>query len=161
MAPRSYHLSSLSEELSYSGRRWWDSEGPPVSKYHGAWAMYSKGKYVSQMARQATKMVNVRGMWGLMAFPSSSRAAGAVPAFLAASRSFCLRNSSRDNFPGPASQIKVTKLAPSLFYVPVPEAMMARVKDRLTKPGNKIILKSHHVPSPERVLARSSTTIRC
>jgi len=34
-----------------------------------------------------------------MGFPSSSRAAGAVPAFRAASRSFCLRKSSRDTLP--------------------------------------------------------------
>ena len=90
-------------------------------------------------------------MWGLMAFPSSSTAAGAVPAFRAASRSFCLRNSSRDNFPTPASQIRLTKFTTNQFYVPVPEAMVARVKDRLTKAGGAIVLKSHHVLWPKRV----------
>ena len=84
-------------------------------------------------------------MWGLMAFPSSSTAAGAVPAFRAASRSFCLRNSSRDNFPIPASEIRLENFATSQFYVPVPEAMVARVKDRLTKAGGAIVLKSRHV----------------
>ena len=43
---------------------------PLWSKYQGAWTMYW-------------------GMWGLMAFPSSSTAAGTMPAFLASSNSLC------------------------------------------------------------------------
>jgi hypothetical protein len=43
---------------------------------------------------------NVRGMWGLIGLPSSSSAAGAVPALRAASRSRWRRNSSRESFPG-------------------------------------------------------------
>ena len=85
-----------------------------------------------------------------MAFPSSSTAAGAVPAFRAASRSFCLRNSSRDNFPGPASQIRGVELPPGQLCVPVPEAMMARVKDRLTKPETH----GHQIPSRVPVTTR-------
>ena len=100
-------------------------------------------------------LMNARGMWGLMAFPSSSTAAGAVPAFRAASRSFCLRNSSRDNFPGPTIEVRGVKLEKCHVCVPgpVPEAMMARVKDRLTKAGNTIVLKFRHVCWPKRVLS--------
>ena len=90
-------------------------------------------------------------MWGLMAFPSSSTAAGAVPAFRAASRSFCLRNSSRDSFPGVTSKIREAGLTIGQFSLPILPAMMARVKDRLAKPGNTIVLKSCHVFWPKRV----------
>ena len=99
-----------------------------------------------------SKSVNARGMWGLMAFPSSSTAAGAVPAFRAASKSFCLRNSSRDSFPSPTSKVRGVSLTTGQFHLPGPEAMMARVKDRLTKPGSMIVLKFRHVFRPKRVL---------
>ena len=105
------------------------------------------------------KLANARGMWGLMAFPSSSTAAGAVPAFRAASRSFCLRNSSRDSFPDTAREIRERKLRMGQFCAPGPEAMTARVKDRPTKPRNTIVLKFRHVPSLKRVLPRSPTIV--
>lgn len=44
------------------------------------------------------------GMWGLMSLPSSSTAAGAVPALRASSNSFALRQSSRDFFLGSSSE---------------------------------------------------------
>ena len=99
-------------------------------------------------------------MWGLMAFPSSSTAAGAVPAFRAASRSFCLRNSSRDSFPGPASQIRRKRLPLCELYIPVPEAMMARVKDRLTKPGNASSSNPITCSGHNASWSRSSTIVR-
>uniref|UniRef100_A0A182M1T8 Peptidase M24 domain-containing protein n=1 Tax=Anopheles culicifacies TaxID=139723 RepID=A0A182M1T8_9DIPT len=43
------------------------------------------------------------GMWGLMSRPSSSTAAGALPAFRASSSSFALRQSSRDALRGSSS----------------------------------------------------------
>ena len=98
LAPRSYQLSSLLEELSYSGCQWWFNEGAPVSRYHGACEMYSrirKFEYYALLHAQG----HSRGIWGLIGLPSSSRAAGAVPAFRAASRSFWRWNSSLESFP--------------------------------------------------------------
>ena len=61
-------------------------------------AYQSEGKLAEYKRR------DVRGMWGLMIFPSSSTAAGAVPALRAASSSFCLRYSSRESFPVAATK---------------------------------------------------------
>lgn len=61
--PLLYHSSIFEKSFCFSGcGRWCFKVGPLAPKYHGAEDIYC-------------------GIWGLMSFPSSSTAAGAVPAY--------------------------------------------------------------------------------
>ena len=62
-------------------------------------------------------------MCGLMALPSSSTAAGAVPALRAASRSFCRLNSSRESFPVARRMLTACDMHPSNSSIPEADAI--------------------------------------
>lgn len=84
---------------------------------------------VEGVHNEIEKGMYARGIWGLIARPSASTSAGAVPAFRAASRSFCRRNSSLESFPAAINR-SVTLISSYFSQKDLPEEAIMRVKSQ-------------------------------